>query len=157
MLPVVVVVAAAHLIAVHAPLAAEPASSSNAALTLLYYLIAVVGGGAGLIAGFIKFVWPMMRSIRNFLSGWEGEPARPGVEARPGVMERLQVIEFDVKAIKHEVHLNSGQSIKDTVVRTEGKIDDLHRRVDAIDSQRETERAGRDDGREDIHVEDAVS
>lgn len=38
----------------------------------------------------------MWREVREFLSDWRGEPTRPGVPGRPGVMRRLEQIERHV-------------------------------------------------------------
>src|SRR5690606_12371332 len=56
-----------------------------------------------------------------------GEPARPGVEARPGVLERLATIEERlstvaalerrIAAIERELHPNGGTSFRDAVDR----------------------------------------
>jgi hypothetical protein len=89
----------------------------------VYYMAGILGGIAIIATGFTKFVWPMMRRIRNFLSDWEGEPPRQGVEERPGVMKRLQLVEYDVRAIKAEVHPNSGGSMKDQLTEVARKVD----------------------------------
>jgi hypothetical protein len=145
MIPVVL---AAVLVSAHV----AAASSGTSTLTLLYSWAGILGGLAVLGALFTKYIWPSARSLKNFFSDWEGRPARPGVPEQPGVMERLsnqdvrlETLEFDVKTIKHEVHLNSGQSIKDIAQRTEQKVDSLHARVDAIDQLREGERVQRSD------------
>lgn len=58
------------------------------------------------------------RGLANFLEDWNGEPARKGVPARPGVMERLANVE-------KELTLNGGRSLKDTVMRMAGQLDRL--------------------------------
>jgi hypothetical protein len=117
--------------------------NSLTGIQVLYTVLGIVTGIVALVAGFVKFVWPKIKRVGNFLDDWDGEPAREGVPARPGVMMRLETLEYDVASISHEVHLNSGQSIKDIAQRTEQKVDDLHVRVDAIDQQRESERIDR--------------
>lgn len=72
-----------------------------------------------LIARFRK----MMDSIENFMRDWAGEEARPGHEEVPGVMERLQKIESE---LKH----NGGTSIKDAVRRIENKLTKIDERLD---------------------------
>ncbi|ALG07663.1 hypothetical protein [Kibdelosporangium phytohabitans] len=76
----------------------------------------------GLFVKLWKTIRPVWRGVREFLEDWRGEPARPGVPERPGVMTRLHTIETDVAelkpkvaAIDHEVHPNSGASLRDTV------------------------------------------
>lgn len=39
-------------------------------------------------------VAPTLSQLRNFLSDWSGEPERPGVRRKPGVMERLSAVEY---------------------------------------------------------------
>lgn len=62
----------------------------------------------------------------TFLEDWHGSPARPGRPAVPGVMqrlvdavERLDALEGNVAAIRHEVFPNSGGSLRDAVDRLE--------------------------------------
>ncbi|MBP2331230.1 hypothetical protein JOF56_011615 [Kibdelosporangium banguiense] len=82
-------------------------------------------GGLVLVVGLFAKVWkairPVWRGTGNFLEDWNGEPERPGVPAKPGVMERLRAIEQKVDGIDHELHPNSGQSLRDQVdsIRTE--------------------------------------
>lgn len=115
--------------------ASHTAAAANT-LALLYTVAGILAGIAIIGTGFVKYIWPAFKSLRNFFSDWEGTPARPGVPERPGMMKRMETVEFDIKTIKHEVHLNSGQSIKDIAQRTEEKVDRLHDRVDVIDNDR---------------------
>ena len=57
------------------------------------------------------------RRVTDFFDDWNGEPARKGVPARPGVLERLSGIEGRVEAVEHELHPNSGASLRDAVDR----------------------------------------
>ena len=56
-----------------------------------------------------------LRKMHYFLDDWFGTPARPGVDARPGVMGRLD-------AIEHELHPNSSMSMRDAVDRIEKAV-----------------------------------
>ena len=81
-------------------------------------------------------VWPFLRKITHFIDDVAGEPARPGFEARPGLMERLSVVEekqdeqsvslaqqsaemanqsVALSVVQHEVTTNHGSSLKDAV------------------------------------------
>lgn len=84
----------------------------------------------------VKFIKPALQRIRNlmdtteqFIKDWHGEPAAPGRDAIPGVMERLNNIDGELKR-------NGGNSVKDTVNRIEKrlvdgdkKFDDLYTRI----------------------------
>lgn len=43
---------------------------------------------AAVLAG-VPLIWRIGRRTKQMYGDWQGEPARPGIEARPGVMERL--------------------------------------------------------------------
>lgn len=49
------------------------------------------------------------------MDDWYGEPERPGVPARPGVMERVSGIETRLNGVVHELHPNDGGSLRDAV------------------------------------------
>lgn len=77
-------------------------------------------------------VFPWLRKIMHFIDDVSGEPARAGVPARPGLMERLTVVEEkqDAQAtalgvIKHEVTTNHGSSLKDAVKSIDVAVADL--------------------------------
>jgi HAMP domain-containing protein len=53
-----------------------------------------------------------LRKQRIFESDWNGEPARPGVPGRAGIMERVAAIEGELKP-------NGGGSLRDSVNRLE--------------------------------------
>lgn len=77
----------------------------------------------------IAFIWlvvrkvrPFFEGIRNFLEDWNGTIARPGVERRAGVMERLDnvdgrltTVEVELDKANHQLHPNGGSSVADKV------------------------------------------
>lgn len=76
-------------------------------------------------------VWPFLRKISHFIDDVAGEPARPGFEARPGLMERLGTVETKqdeqgavLEVVQHEVTTNHGSSLKDAVKKLEKKLDE---------------------------------
>ena len=78
----------------------------------------------------------MLTEWRQFMRDWEGEPARDGRDKVPGVMERLNNIDGELKR-------NGGKSIKDTVSRIEKrlidgdkKFNDLYSRLEALENER---------------------
>jgi hypothetical protein len=84
-------------------------------------IAAVVVGGSllALLTAIAVKARKSVKAVGLFLRDWQGEPARPGVDARPGVLERLDTLEHKVADIHHEVKPNGGNSIKDAV----GRID----------------------------------
>lgn len=111
----------------------DPILGAIAALT------ALVTALGGLLVAFKKIV-PDLTGLNNLARDWNGEPARVGVPARPGVMERLANIDANLTAqgerlgtyaaiqgehtealaaIHHELHPNSGRSLRDALDRVE--------------------------------------
>jgi hypothetical protein len=71
----------------------------------------------------VKFVSPIWKRIQNWITTWErfmldwsGEPARPGRDAVPGVMERLNQIDGEFRN-------NGGSSLKDAIDRIESRLE----------------------------------
>lgn len=54
----------------------------------------------GVLAAFVVWARQQLSRMDDLLDDWRGTDARPGVPRRPGVMERLEKIETDVKEIK---------------------------------------------------------
>lgn len=54
----------------------------------------------GAIWASIKWVRPALRAITNFLDDWNGEPERPGVPGRAGVLEQIADLRTDVDLAK---------------------------------------------------------
>lgn len=69
-----------------------------------------------------------MSWLRKFQRDWDGEPAEPGRDAIPGVMERLNRIDG-------ELQRNGGNSLKDKVVQTWQLAETLDARVDTIEQR----------------------
>lgn len=85
--------------------------------------VAVWGASTVAILGAAGALWrPTRRIVRRlgeFLDDWDGAPGRPGVPARPGVMERLGGIDKRLTAVEHELHPNSGGSLRDALDRVD--------------------------------------
>lgn len=90
-----------------------------------------VGEVIGLVAGTALMVtvlaktWRLFGRVKDLLDDLAGEPERPGVPARPALMQRVATIERGLADVHHQTHPNSGSSIKDTVNRTESKVNEL--------------------------------
>lgn len=90
-------------------------------------------------------LWLMTRPLRRFaksgeqfLEDWHGIPERPGFDAIPGIPERLRTLERNakedrelLKRIDHELHPNSGGSLRDRVNKTSDDLDAVRRNVEA--------------------------
>lgn len=88
--------------------------------------IIIVGGAGGILW---KVVSPVVRKTRSLLSSldrftrdWFGEDAEPGRDKVPGVMERLNRIDGE---LKH----NGGSSMKDSQRRIENKLKEIDARL----------------------------
>jgi len=94
------------------------------------WTLAMWGVGIVMVWGLIKKVWPLLRKLGDFLDDVAGEPARPGVAARAGLMERVQRIE-------HELFPNSGKSMRDQIDRMEELLNNDNERIGALSTQLE--------------------
>ena len=90
------------------------------------WTLAMWGVGIVVVWGLIKKVWPLLKKLSDFLDDVAGEPARPGVAARAGLMERVQRIE-------HELFPNSGKSLRDQTNRIEGMLEKDDARIATLE------------------------
>lgn len=99
----------------------------------IYMFVLQFAGGITIILGayfsIVKFLIPLFKRIYKwfvswelFLIDWSGEDSRPGRDRIPGVMERLNAIDGE---LKH----NGGSSVKDAVDRIEIKINEVDERL----------------------------
>ena len=66
----------------------------------------------------------------HFLDDYFGEEERPGFQGRPGMQERMRIIEQELRHISYEMKPNSGTSIKDAINRIEKRLEALEQRKD---------------------------
>ena len=97
--------------------------------TILYWAAAVVAVGSALVMLW-KLVKPICDRVHKFMDAWDaflrdwaGEPASPGRSAVPGVMERLNRIDGELKR-------NGGSSMKDALNRVEKKLEQIDARLE---------------------------
>ncbi|MFE7514402.1 hypothetical protein ACFU8I_24710 [Streptomyces sp. NPDC057540] len=83
--------------------------------------VVALGGALALLARWSRPLRQAVRRLGEFLDDWFGTPSRPGVPERPGVMQRLCSLEDEVAGIKHEVHPNSGSSMRDAIDRVDAR------------------------------------
>lgn len=67
-----------------------------------------------------KAVLGWARQVADFFDDWRGQPARPGVPARAGVMQRLADFDSRLANVEHELNPNGGRSLHDKVDRIHG-------------------------------------
>ena len=94
--------------------------------------MAIAGGIVVLVGAVVavgRWLRRQFRPMAEFVEDWRGEPSRPGVAPRPGVMPRLATIEQQtalipgidqrLSAVEHELHPNSGASLRDAINRVD--------------------------------------
>ena len=101
-------------------------------MTIAGIIVAITGA----IIGIQQVVLPLVRKIKmmfttwsDFVRDWNGEPAAPGRDEVPGVMQRLNKLDG-------ELTNNGGSSLKDAVCRLEVANKELHNRLDDAEKQR---------------------
>ena len=96
---------------------------------ILYWAagIITVGTALGMLWRLLKTlcdrIHKFMDRLDIFMRDWDGEPAAPGRSAVPGVMERLNRIDGELKR-------NGGSSMKDALARVEKKLEQIDARLD---------------------------
>jgi hypothetical protein len=69
----------------------------------------------------------LVKRFIHFLDDYFGEEERPGFDGRPGMQERLKLIELEIECISFEMKPNHGTSIKDAINRIEKRLEELER------------------------------
>lgn len=89
--------------------------------------IIAVGGAIGVVWGLLRPIArktkALMDALDRFTTDWFGEEARVGHKAVPGVLERLERLESE---LRH----NGGSSMKDALKRVEDKINQIDVRLE---------------------------
>ena len=83
-----------------------------------------------IIVPFFKRANGWTHAWEQFMRDWSGEEARAGRHRVPGVMERLNEIDGQLKN-------NGGESVKDAVDRIEIHVGEIHDKVDQVDKRLE--------------------
>lgn len=91
-------------------------------------LIIAIGGALAVIRPFFKRINNWIITWEQFMIDWAGTPSREGRDAVPGVMERLNNIDGELKR-------NGGKSVKDTVNRIEKRLIEGDKRFDNLESR----------------------
>ena len=90
--------------------------------------IVTVGAAIGVLWKLLKPICDRLHSVMDnldaFMRDWAGEEKAPGRSAVPGVMERLNRIDGELKR-------NGGSSMKDAINRIEQKLSQIDERLEA--------------------------
>ena len=103
-------------------------------------ILAMIAAIGGMFIAVMRPIRKRGKELDLFLRDWKGEVERPGVERRPGVMERLadldnQYVRLDAKVevIHSEVQFNNGGSIKDAVNRMDRTLEGVDQRLVTVE------------------------
>ena len=89
---------------------------------LIAAVVAVVSFISGAVLTTRKLTRPLLdmaRDWREFRGDWYGVAARPGFPGHAGIGERVAQTELDIAAIRKELEVNGGGSLRDAVRRIE--------------------------------------
>lgn len=111
--------------------------------------IVLVGGAVGVLwkvlSPVAKKTKALLNSLDHFTRDWFGEEATPGRDKVPGVMERLNNIDGE---LKH----NGGSTMKDAVRRIENSLTKITQQVETMNARLEQGDKRFDDVEEELEV-----
>ena len=87
----------------------------------------VITAVTAILIGLYK-VSQLTKRFIHFLDDYFGEEERPGFAGRPGMQERMRIIEEEMKCVAFEMRPNHGTSIKDAINRIEKRLDALEQK-----------------------------
>jgi hypothetical protein len=91
-------------------------------------LLIALGGAYAVLRPLFKRVGNWISTWEQFLIDWAGTPEREGRDRIPGVMERLNNIDGELKR-------NGGKSVKDTVNRIEKRLIEGDKKFESFESR----------------------
>lgn len=120
------------------PVAAHGVSSGvGAAWVTAAAALATALGALLLYIG--RWLLRITRRAHLFFDDWDGEPHRPGVPGRPGVMQRLATVEETLGKVLTETSPNGGKSLRDAVNNIQVDVGKLRDEIQADVGQLRTE------------------
>ena len=90
-------------------------------------MLAATVTAIGVIGVGIRKTTLLVKRFIHFLDDYFGEEERPGFAGRPGMQERMRIIEEELKCVSYEMRPNSGTSIKDAIARIEKRLEQLEK------------------------------
>ncbi len=93
----------------------------------LLMMLAATVTAIGVISVGVYKATKLVKRFIHFLDDYFGEEERPGFDGRPGMQERMRIIEQELKCVSYEMRPNSGTSIKDAINRIEKRLEQLER------------------------------
>jgi len=90
-------------------------------------MLAATVTAIGVISVGVYKATKLVKRFIHFLDDYFGEEERPGFDGRPGMQERMRIIEQELKCVSYEMRPNSGTSIKDAINRIEKRLEQLER------------------------------
>lgn len=97
--------------------------------------VAIIFGLGVMIVGSVMKAWPWLSRLKNTIDDWMGEPERPGVKARPGLMKRMADQEDrDAARDKREAERDAREAERDKAVELlRPVVADISAKVERID------------------------
>ena len=89
---------------------------------LIGAIVAIISFASGAIVAMRRVGRPLLdmaRDWREFRGDWYGVAARPGFPGHAGMGERVAQTELDIAAIRKELEVNGGGTLRDAVRRIE--------------------------------------
>lgn len=98
-------------------------------------VVIAIGGAVAVLRPSFKRINAWLTTWEEFMLDWAGTPEREGRDRIPGVMERLNNIDGELKR-------NGGKSVKDVVTRIEKrliegdkKFDNFEQRISSLENK----------------------
>jgi hypothetical protein len=124
-------------------IAAGTAGTGSDGAAWITAAVALTGAIIGCIAWAARWLWRILRRAAHFFDDYFGEPARDGVDAKPGVMSRLASVETLIAQVHAETRPNHGTSLRDVVAATAADVADIKREQAVVRADLETVKAQR--------------
>lgn len=114
-------------------------ASAGPDLTLISTVILAIVALLTMVGTIILFIgrksWHIFVAFYRFIMAWEGEPAKNGNPAVPGVLQRLSSVEKGMGEIARETNANGGSSMKDQLTQVVETVNKMARKQEKQDER----------------------